>query len=86
MSSFTVGLCGNQGDPANGVQGRTHPRTSVKSEEEGSACWKSEAPIRAMKPGNAGGAKGSQSEITVEGNMCRHRAEKKKRKEKKIQT
>jgi hypothetical protein len=49
------------------LEGETHPRTSVRSEEEGRGWRKSEAPIRAMKPGNAGGAKGCRFERTERG-------------------
>ena len=44
------------------LEGETHLQTSVRSEEEGRDSRKSEAPIRAMKPGNAGGAKGCRFE------------------------
>ena len=74
MSSFTWRLRGNQGDPAVGAE-EAHPRTSVRSEEEGRGCWKSEAPIRAMRSGNAGGAKGCRFEGTGKGDMARHRAD-----------
>ena len=53
---------------------RAHPRTSVRSEEEGGGCRKSEAPIRAMRSGNADGAKGCRFEGTGKGDMDRHRA------------
>ena len=49
-----------------------HPPTSLKSEGEGIRDRKSEAPIVAMNPGNAGGAKGRRCEITGQGNMARH--------------
>ena len=55
--------------------GSEHPRTSVKSEEEGGGGRKSEAPIRAMKSGNADGAKGCRLEIMIEGDMARHWAD-----------
>jgi hypothetical protein len=74
VSSFTWRLRGNQGDPAVGVE-EAHPRTSVRSEEEGGGCRKSEAPIRAMRSGNAGGAKGCRLEGTGKGDMARHRAD-----------
>src|SRR4030065_1423462 len=51
-----------------------HPRTSVRSEEEGGGCRKSEAPIRAMRSGNADGAKGCRFEGTGQGDVGRHRA------------
>ena len=35
--------------------------------------WKSEAPIVAVKPGNAGGAKGCRVEITEKGHTALHR-------------
>ena len=56
-------------------RGITHPSTSVRSEEEGRDSRKSEASIRAMKPGNAGGAKGCRFGRTGKGNMARHRAD-----------
>jgi hypothetical protein len=56
------------------AQRRAHPRTSVRSEEEGGGCRKSEAPIRAMRSGNADGAKGCRFEGTGKGDMARHRA------------
>jgi hypothetical protein len=71
-SSLTGRLRGNQGDPAVGVEGSAYPWTSVISEEEGGGCRKSGAPIGAMKPGNAGGAKGRRLETTGKGNMVRH--------------
>jgi hypothetical protein len=49
-----------------GVEGAADPRTSVRSEDEGGSGRKSEAPLRAMNPGNAGGAKGCQFEIRGE--------------------
>src|SRR4030067_3184410 len=55
---------------------RAHPWTSVRSEEEGGGCRKSEAPIRAMRSGNADGAKGCRFEGTGQGAMGRHRGEK----------
>ena len=72
MSSLTLRLRGNQGDPTVGVEGSAHLLTSVKSEEEGGGGRKSGVPIGAMKPGNAGGAKGHRFERTGEGNMARH--------------
>ena len=56
------------------VQKVAHPRTSVRSEEEGGGCRKSEAPIRVMRSGNADGAKGCRFEGTGQGDMGRHRA------------
>ncbi|PIV20449.1 MAG: hypothetical protein COZ69_04555 [Deltaproteobacteria bacterium CG_4_8_14_3_um_filter_45_9] len=50
------------------------PRTSVRSEEEGGGCRKSEASIRAMRSGNAAGAKGCRFGKTGQGDMGRHRA------------
>ena len=73
MSSFTWRLRGNQGDPAVGAE-KAHPWTSVRSEEEGGVCRKSEAPIGAMRSGNADGAKGCRFEGTGKGDMARHRA------------
>jgi hypothetical protein len=52
-----------------------HPWTSVRSEEEGGGCRKSEAPIRARRSGNPGGAKGGRFEGTGKGDMGRHRAD-----------
>jgi len=57
------------------AQKKAHPRTGVRSEEEGGGCWKSEAPIGAMRSGNADGAKGCRFGRTGQGNMGRHRAE-----------
>ena len=54
------------------AQSTAHPWTSLNSEEEGIRDRKSEAPIVAMNPGNAGGAKGRRCEITDQGNMARH--------------
>jgi len=53
---------------------QAHPWTSVRSEEEGGGCRKSEAPIRAMKSGNADGAKGCRFERTGQGDMDRRSA------------
>ena len=49
-----------------------HPATSLNSEKQGIKNRKSEVPIVAMNPGNAGGAKGRRCEITDQGNMARH--------------
>ena len=49
-----------------------HLPTSLNSEGEGRKARKSEVPIVAMNPGNAGGAKGRRCEITDQGNMARH--------------
>ncbi len=57
------------------AQKRAHPRTSVRSEEEGGGCRKSEAPIRATRSGNADGAKGCRFEGTGKGDMDRRRAD-----------
>ena len=54
------------------AQDIAHPPTSLTSEGEGIKARKSEAPIVAVNPGNAGGAKGCQREITDQGNMARH--------------
>ena len=56
------------------AQKKAHSRTSVRSEEEGGGCWKSEAPIRVMKSGNADGAKGCRFGRTGQGDMDRHSA------------
>jgi len=56
------------------AQKEAHPWTSVRSEEEGGGCRKSEAPIRAMRSGNADGAKGCRFGRTGQGDMGRHRA------------
>ena len=56
------------------AQKEAHPLTSVRSEEEGGGCRKSEAPVRAMKSGNADGAKGCRFGETGQGDMGRHRA------------
>ena len=57
------------------AQKKAHSRTSVRSEEEGGGCRKSEAPIRARRSGNADGAKGCRFEGTGKGDMARHRAD-----------
>jgi len=57
------------------AQKEAHPWASVRSEEEGGGCRKSGAPIRAMRSGNADGAKGCRFERTGQGDMGRHRAE-----------
>jgi hypothetical protein len=49
-----------------------HLPTSLNSEGEGNRDRKSEAPVVATNPGNAGGAKGRRCEITDQGNMARH--------------
>jgi hypothetical protein len=49
-----------------------HLPTSLNSEGEGIKARKSEAPIVAMNPGNAGGAKGRRCGKTDQGNMARH--------------
>ena len=54
------------------AQGIAHPPTSLASEEEDIEARKSEAPIVAVNPGNAGGAKGCRCEITDQGYMARH--------------
>lgn len=46
----------------------------MKSEEDGGKCRKSEVPIVAMKPGNAGGAKGCRQGIADRGDIDRRRA------------
>ena len=71
-SSLTRRLRGNQGDPTVGVLESAHPRTSLGSEEEGSDCRKSEAPVVAVKSGNSDGAKGCRVEVTTRGHMARH--------------
>ena len=45
------------------TQGSVKRGTSVKSEDHGSSSWESEAPIRAVKPGNSGRAKGRRRDI-----------------------
>jgi RNA-directed DNA polymerase len=57
------------------AQKRAHPWTSVRSEEEGGGCRKSEVPIRAKNSGNADGAKGCRFEGMGKGDMARHSAE-----------
>ena len=57
------------------AQKKAHSRTSVRSEEEGGGCRKSEAPIGAMRSGNADGAKGCRFGRIGQGDMVRHRAE-----------
>ena len=47
----------------------------IVSEEAGGDGGKSEMPILAMNPGNAGGVKGCRFEITREGNTALHREE-----------
>ena len=75
VSSLTLRLRGNQGDPTVGVEGTAHPWTSVMSEEKGGGGRKSGVPIRAMTSGNADRAKGHRFGITSKGNMARHRAD-----------
>jgi hypothetical protein len=58
--SMTMRTGGNQGDPGVGAEGVAQPLTSLNSEEEVGSVGKSELPIRAMKSGNADGAKGWQ--------------------------
>ena len=74
-SSLTRRLRGNQGDPTVGVLESALPWTSLGSEEEGSDCRKSEAPVVAVKSGNSDGAKGCRFEVTDKEHMPRHRAE-----------
>src|SRR4030067_1812867 len=57
------------------AQKRAHPRTSVRSEEEGGGCRKSEAPIRVMRSGNADGAQGGRFGRIGQGAMVRQRGE-----------
>lgn len=64
MSSLTLRMGGNQGDPIIGVQEVRTRRQAITSEEAGGGDGKSEAPIVALSPGNAGGAKGRRFEIT----------------------
>ena len=71
-SSLTRRLRSNQGDPTVGVLKSAHPRTSLGSEEEGSDCRKSEAPVVAVKSGNSDGAKGCRFEVTDKEHMPRH--------------
>ena len=47
-------------------------RTSLNRKNGTGGVGKSEAPILAMNPGNAGGVKGCQREITDQGYMARH--------------
>jgi len=74
--SLTIRTYGNHGDPGGSADGAAQLPTSLSSEEEAGTVRKSESPILAMKPGNAGGAKGRQywdSESMA--NMPRHRAD-----------
>jgi len=75
VSSLTLRMCGNQGDPIIGVQEARTRGQAITSEEAGGGDGKSEASIVAMSPGNAGGAKGRRFEITGEGNTDLHREE-----------
>ena len=53
-----------------------HRDPSLASKGVGGALWQSEAPIVAMKPGNAGGAKGRpEGEGDRSSTWTRHRAE-----------
>jgi hypothetical protein len=74
--SMTSRTYGNHGDPGGSVEGAAQLPTSLNSEEGAGTARKSERPIVALKPGNAGGAKGRQywdSESMA--NMPRHRAD-----------
>jgi len=70
VSSLTLRMGGNQGGPIIGVQEARTRGQAITSEEAGSGDGKSEAPIVARSPGNAGGAKGCRLEITGEGNAA----------------
>lgn len=70
VSSFTLSLCRNRGDPMVGAQAHLLP--SLNSEKGGGDHRKSEMPIVAMKSGNSDGAKGRRFEITGNGYMTRH--------------
>lgn len=75
VSSLTERMGGNQGDPIIGVQEARTRGQAITSEEAGGVDGKSEAPVVARSPGNAGGAKGCRLEITGEGNMDLRREE-----------
>ena len=64
MSSLTVRLRGNQGDPVVLPQGKEAVLDKCKKRGKNSDNGKSEVPIVAMKLGNAGGAKGHRFKIT----------------------
>ncbi len=49
---------GNPGDPGGSIEGAVQSLTSLTSEKGAESVGKSEPPIRAMKSGNADGAKG----------------------------
>ena len=75
-SSSTFRIGGNHGDPGASAEGVAQLRTSLNSEEEAANARKSESPIVAVKPGNAGGAKGRQYwDSETMANMPRHRAD-----------
>src|SRR5712691_2315119 len=57
-SSLTLRTRGNHGDPGGSTEGAGQPLTSLNSKKEVESAGKSEPPIRAMKSGNADGAKG----------------------------
>jgi hypothetical protein len=58
--SLTLRTYGNHGDPDGSAKGVAQSLTSLNSEKEMESVGKSEPPIRAMKSGNADGAKGWQ--------------------------
>jgi hypothetical protein len=72
-SSHRSGLCGNEGDPRHRHRKdyRRHHHASLNSERSDMVAWKSEPPVRATTPGNAGRAKGRQFEISVQECMGR---------------
>ncbi len=57
-SSLTMRTHGNPGDPGGSIEGAVQSLTSLNSEKGAESVGKSEPPIRAMKSGNADGAKG----------------------------
>ena len=64
---------GNQGDPAVGVGKRDAPSDKCRKRGRGQDSRKMEAPLEAMKPGTAGGAKGGRFGRTGRRNMARLR-------------
>jgi hypothetical protein len=69
-SSQRMRLHGNKGDPRRCSQSlRLHRQTSLTSKNGDIVARKSEPPVRAVKLGNAGGAKGRRSETSVRRSM-----------------
>ena len=69
-SSLTLRLRVNRGDPSVGVAERRTRRQAINREGAGIGRRKSEVSIVALKPGNAGGAKGHRFGELVRGNIA----------------